>query len=102
MRPPAPPERRYPEPVSCDSSSRALLLDLVRVLRPPREADPLPLLRESVLRGRLEVLAGDREAPAGVEVDDVAGDHPEIDDLLHPSGLAVSIVLVAHPNLFRP
>ena len=28
---------------SCESSSRALLLDLIRVLRPPREADPLAL-----------------------------------------------------------
>ena len=72
------------------------------MLRPPFEADPLALLRERLLRRGFEVLADDDELAAGVEVDDVAGDHPELDDFTHDSGLAVPIVVVVHPNLFRP
>src|SRR5262249_9894020 len=69
---------------------------------PPREADPLALLRENFLRGRLEVLPDDRQLPAGVEVDDVACDHSDVEHLAHGSGLAVARAFVDHPNLLRP
>src|SRR5215470_13789474 len=89
---------------SCESSSRALLCfpDLIRVLRPPREADPLALLCERLLRGRLEVLPDDHELAAGVEIDDEARDHADVDDLAHGPGLSFARPVVAHPNLFRP
>src|SRR5581483_7173893 len=95
--------RRSPAHGSCGSSSRALLLcvfDRIRVLRAPLQADPLPLFRERLLRGRLEVLADDDELPAGIEVDDVARDHADVDDLPDRSGLAVSAI--AHPDLLGP
>src|SRR5262249_46087400 len=86
---------------SCESSSRALLFDLVRVLRPPREPDSLALLRERLLRGGLQVLPDDDELAAAVEVDHVPGHHPDVDDLTHGSGFADSAVLVGHPDLLR-
>src|SRR5579884_100077 len=104
--PPSPRTRPRPRPagphpgVSCESSSRALLPDLICVLRPPREADPFALLRESVLRGRLEVLPDDDELAARIEVDEIARDHADVDDLAHGPGLA-GPALVAHPDLLR-
>src|SRR5262249_56072476 len=100
-RPRPPPAGRTPERTSCEPS-RALLVDLVRVRRPPRKADPLALLRERLLRGRLEVLANDDEVAARIEVDDVARDHADVDDLAHRAGLPFSGVVVDHPDLLRP
>src|SRR6476620_1019193 len=102
MRRRSPRARRRPARASCESSSRALPGYLVRVLRPPREADPLPLFRERLLRGRLEVLTDDDELAAGIEVDYVAGDHPDVDDLANGTRLAFSAAFVRHPNLLRP
>src|SRR5215469_8031845 len=98
-----PPPPRPTGSTACESSSRvALLVDLICVLRPPREADPLALLRERLLRRRLEVLPDDDELAAGVEVDDVARDHADVDDLPHRSGLPAAAALVRHSDLLRP
>src|ERR1700693_2323196 len=80
-------------------TARVLLVDLIGVLRPPLEPDALAFRFEYLLRRRLEVLPDDDELAAGVEVDDVAGDHSRVDDVADDSGLALAAECLGHVDL---
>ena len=43
----------------------------------------------------------DDELAPGVEVDDVAGDHPGVDDVTDDSGLALAAERLGHVDLLR-
>src|SRR5205807_8310725 len=103
----APPPRRRPGRAPCESSSSfASRFDFERVLGTPFQAHPPPLGLERLLRGGLEVLLDDAELAPGVELDDVAREHPDVDDLADPAclrgppGLAL-LLLVQHVDLLR-
>src|SRR2546427_10950574 len=72
-----------PASVSCSSFSFRLApaVDLELVLWAPLEEDRPALGVERLGRGGLEVLPDDLELTAAVELDDVAGHHPGVDDV---------------------
>src|SRR5262249_27195202 len=77
------------------------------VLRTPLEQDSVAALVERVRRGGLEVLLDDDELAAVIEVDDVTGEHPRVDDVSDPAGGGVPVVtaraaLERHADLLRP
>src|SRR5207247_9296881 len=91
---PAPPPRRRPGRAPCESSSSfASRFDFERVLGPPLQAHPPTLGLERLLRGGLEVLLDDAELAPGVELDDVAREHADVDDLADSARLDGSIGL---------
>ena len=67
----------------------------------PLEAHPPTPGLECLLRGRLEVLPYDCELASGVELDDVSGEHADIDDLANAAQFAVAGLVEVHANLFR-
>src|SRR4051794_11528503 len=82
-------------------TTRVLLVDLIGVLRPPFQPDTFAFRFEYFLRRRLEVLPDDDELAAGVQVDDVAGDHPDVDDVADHSRLALAADALDHVDLLR-
>src|SRR5260221_124440 len=82
-------------------TARVLLVDLIGVLRPPFEPDTLAFRFEHLLRRRIEVLADDDELAAGIEIDDVTRDHPDVDDVADDAGLALTAELLGHMDLLR-
>src|SRR5207244_13085042 len=104
----APRRSRRPGRAPCESSSSfASRFDFERVLGTPFQAHPPPFGLERLLRGGLEVLLDDAELAPGVELDDVAREHADVDDLADPARLAGSIrlallALVQHVDLLRP
>src|SRR5262249_59195302 len=68
------------------------------VLRTPLEQDSAAALVERLRRRCLEVLSDDDELAAVVEVDDVAGEHPRVDDVSDPAGGCVPVVAAGGPG----
>src|SRR5436190_4459877 len=90
----APPRRRRRGRAPCESSSSfASRFDFEGVLGPPLQAHPPPLGLERVLRGRLEVLLDDAELAPRIQLDDVAREHADVDDVADPAGLSALAVL---------
>src|SRR6266568_1107691 len=86
----------------CESSSWfSSSFDLKGVLGTPLEAHRSAPGLERLLRGGLEVLLDDGQLAPGVELDDVPGEHADVDDVANTSGLAVSALLEMHPDLLR-
>src|SRR6266568_3982697 len=80
-----------PASVSCSSFSFRLApaVDLELVFWAPLEENRPALGVERLGRGGLEVLPDDLQLPAAVELDDVAGHHPGVDDVPDAAGLGV-------------
>src|SRR5215208_7518577 len=82
------------------SSSLLLVLDREGVLLAPAESHPPPLLLERVRGGRLEVLAHHLQLAAVVELDEVARDHPGVEDVTDAPLLdVVALALGIEPHL---
>src|SRR5436309_16060138 len=80
---------------------------LDRVLRAPFQEHPAPACVERLGRRCLEVLPDDDELATVVQIDDVASEHPRVDDVAGaPRGgvlvIATRAAVVAHPDLLGP
>ncbi len=69
------------------------------MLGPPGQAHRAAALLERLCRGGLEVLLQGDELAAAVEIDDVAGDGAEVDDVADVAGLAIVLARADEPYL---
>src|ERR671930_651158 len=77
-------------------------VQVVGVLGTPLEAYPSPPVLEGVGGRRLEVLLHDRQVAPIIELDDVPGEHADVDDVPDPPGLAGPVPIETHLDFFRP
>src|SRR5262245_30790428 len=76
-------------------------LDLIRMLRPPLQANMAALRLERLLGRGLEVLTDDSELSPRVELHDVAGEHADVDDVADLACLAAAGGVEMHVDLLR-
>ena len=91
----------------CALSSVRPGLDCEHVLRPPTQPHPASLSLQHLARAALEVLAHHRQLAARVQLDVVAGDRSDVDDVANPALLHVDALLRLLPvaeqaDLLRP